>query len=97
MDRLLEANLVEHRLQARLDAPDPSRFSQISAHTVLLGGAKSPASLSRALLPELERAIPNSCDMVLKGIGHFAPRDQPARVASAILDQRLDPDSIHHS
>jgi pimeloyl-ACP methyl ester carboxylesterase len=88
MNRLLEANLVEHRLQAALDAPDPSRFSAISAHTVLLGGAKSPAVLSGALLPELAHAIPRSTVTCLKGLGHFAPRDQPARLASAILESR---------
>jgi len=85
MDRLLEANLAEHRLQAALDAPDPSRFSQISARTVLLGGTKSPAALSGALLPELARAIPGSTVAFVEGLGHFAPRDQPARLAAAIL------------
>jgi pimeloyl-ACP methyl ester carboxylesterase len=88
MDRLLEANLVEHRLQAALDAPGPSRFSQISAHTVLLGGAKSPAALSSGLLPELAHAIPGSTVAVLDGLGHFAPRDQPARLAAAVLNKR---------
>jgi pimeloyl-ACP methyl ester carboxylesterase len=88
MDRLLESNLVEHRLQAALDAPDPSRFSHITARTVLLGGAKSPAALSRALLPELAHAIPGSTVALLKGLGHFAPRDQPARLAVAILEER---------
>jgi pimeloyl-ACP methyl ester carboxylesterase len=88
MDRLLEANLVEHRLQEALDAPDPSRFTPISAHTVLLGGAKSPAALSSALLPELAAAIPGSTIAFLEGLGHFAPRDQPARIASAILEKR---------
>jgi len=88
MDRLLEANLAEHRLQAALDAPDPSRFSQISAHTVFLGGAKSPAALSSDLLPELAHAIPGSTVALLEGLGHFAPRDQPARLAAAILERR---------
>jgi len=88
MDRLLEANLVEHRLQATLDAPGPSRFSQISARTVLLGGAKSPAALSSDLLPELAHAIPGSTVVLLEGLGHFAPRDQPARLAAAILEKR---------
>jgi pimeloyl-ACP methyl ester carboxylesterase len=88
MDRLLEANLVEHRLQATLDAPDPSRFSTISARTVLLGGAKSPPALSSDLLPELAHAIPGSTVTLLEGLGHFAPRDQPARLAAAILENR---------
>jgi pimeloyl-ACP methyl ester carboxylesterase len=88
MDRLLEANLVEHRLQATLDAPDPSRFSQISGRTVLLGGTKSPPALSSDLLPELAHAIPGSTVTLLEGLGHFAPRDQPARLAAAILENR---------
>ena len=88
MDRLLEANLAEHRLQAALDAPDPSRFREVSARTVLFGGAKSPAALSSALLPELARAIPGSTVALLDGLGHFAPRDQPARLAVAILEKR---------
>jgi pimeloyl-ACP methyl ester carboxylesterase len=87
MNRLLEANLAEHRLQATLDAPDPSRFSKISARTVLLGGTKSPAALSSDLLPELAHAIPGSTTALLNGLGHFAPRDQPARLAAAILEK----------
>jgi hypothetical protein len=58
MDRLLEANLVEHRLQAGLDAPSPERFSAITSRTVLLGGAKSPDSISGPLLDEIAAAIP---------------------------------------
>ena len=88
MDRLLEANLAEHRLQAALDAPGPSRFSRISAHTVLLGGTKSPPALSSALLPELAHAIPGSAIALLEGLEHFAPRDQPATLAVAILEKR---------
>jgi pimeloyl-ACP methyl ester carboxylesterase len=85
MNRLLEANLAEHRIQAALDAPDPSRFSAISARTVLLGGTKSPAALSSDLLPELARAIPGSATALLDGLGHFAPRDQPARLVPALV------------
>lgn len=93
MDRLLEANLVEHRLQATLDAPDLSRLSQIRAHTVLLGGAKSPAALSADLLPELSQVVAGSSVAVLKGLGHFAPRDHPAAIATAIVERRR-PDSV---
>lgn len=75
----------EHRLRAALDAPDPSRFSQISAHTVLLGGATSPPALSSNLMPELAQAIQGSTVVLLEGLGHFAPRDQPARIACAVL------------
>jgi pimeloyl-ACP methyl ester carboxylesterase len=88
MDRLLEANLVEHRLQAALDALDASRFAQVRARALLLGGTKSPGPLSGGLLPELARAIPDSRIEMLKGLGHFAPREKADRVASAILQVR---------
>lgn len=88
MDRLLEANLVEHRLQAALDAPSPERFSTITPRTVLLGGAKSPDSISGPLLDEIAAAIPSSEVAVLPGIGHLAPQEQPDRVASAVLANR---------
>jgi pimeloyl-ACP methyl ester carboxylesterase len=88
MDRLLEANLVEHRLQAALDAPNPERFSTITARTVLLGGTKSPDSISGPLLNEIAAAIPDSVVELLPGIGHLAPQDHPDRVASAVLANR---------
>jgi pimeloyl-ACP methyl ester carboxylesterase len=88
MDRLLEANLVEHRLQAALDAPSPERFSTITAQTVLLGGAKSPDSISGPLLDEIAAAIPSSQVAILPRLGHLAPEDQPDRVASAVLANR---------
>lgn len=88
MDRLLEANLVEHRLQAALDAPSPERFSTITSRTVLLGGARSPASISGPLLDEIAATIPSSEVAVLPGLGHLAPQEQPDRVASAVLAHR---------
>jgi pimeloyl-ACP methyl ester carboxylesterase len=88
MDRLLEANLVEHRLQAALDAPSAERFSTITCRTVLLGGAKSPDSISGPLLGEISAAIPGSEVHILQGVGHLAPQDQPEQVASAVLMYR---------
>jgi pimeloyl-ACP methyl ester carboxylesterase len=84
MDRLLEANLVEHRLQAGLDSPSLERFSTISARTVLLGGSKSPDVISGPLLSELADVIPSSKVVVLPGLGHLAPQEQPERVAAAV-------------
>jgi pimeloyl-ACP methyl ester carboxylesterase len=92
MDRLLEANLVEHRLQAALDAPDPSRFSQISARAVLFGGGRSPAGLSSALLPELAQAIPGSTVAVIPGLGHFAPETRLPTSPPQSLRSELRPD-----
>jgi pimeloyl-ACP methyl ester carboxylesterase len=88
MDRLLEANLVEHRLLADLDAPSPERFSTITSRTVLLGGTKSPDSISGPLLDEIAGAIRSSEVAVLPGLGHLAPLEQADRVASAILAHR---------
>jgi pimeloyl-ACP methyl ester carboxylesterase len=93
MDRLLEANLVEHQLQAELDAASPERFSTVSTRTVLLGGAKSPHSISGPLLDEIAAAIPCSEVEVLPGLGHLAPQEQADRVASALLAHRAIFDS----
>ena len=90
MDRLLEANLVEHRLQEALNAPSPDRFSTITARTILLGGAKSPETLSRGLLRELDEVISHSTVTILPGLGHLAPESQPDRVAIPILDTATD-------
>lgn len=91
MDQLLEANLVEHRLQAMLDAPGLDRFATITARAVLMAGTKSPAAISGPLLNELANNIPDSTVMILRGLGHLAPEDQPARIASTldIQDSRL--------
>jgi len=88
MDGLLEANLVEHRLLAALDAPDPNRFSTITSRTVLLGGDKSPDSISGPLLDEIAAVIPSSEVVVLPGLGHLAPQDEHDGVASAIFAHR---------
>jgi hypothetical protein len=60
IDQLLQANLVEHELQSALDAPNPDRFSIITARTVLLGGTQSPDSVSGPLLNEIATAIPRA-------------------------------------
>ena len=88
MGPLLEANLVEHRLQAALDAPSPERFSKITCPTVLLGGARSPDSISGPLLHEIAAAIPSSEVAVLAGLGHLTPQEHPDQVAAAILEHR---------
>jgi pimeloyl-ACP methyl ester carboxylesterase len=81
----LESNLVEHRLQASLDAPSAQRFSTINARTVLLAGAKSPQTLSGPLLHELAEVIPNSTVAVIPGVGHAAPQAHPGQIAGAVL------------
>jgi pimeloyl-ACP methyl ester carboxylesterase len=88
IDGLLDVNLVEHRLQAGLDAPDPQRFAVITAPTTLLGGAKSPDSISGRLLDQIAAAIPSAEVEVLSGLGHLAPQEHPDRIASVVLDHR---------
>lgn len=90
MDQLLEANLIEHRLQATLDAPSPGRFATIAARTVLMGGAKSPDSISGPLLHELAGVISDSTVVILPGLGHLAPEDHPGPIATALLARTND-------
>jgi pimeloyl-ACP methyl ester carboxylesterase len=85
MDRLLETNLTEHRLQVTLDAPNADRFATVTARTVLLGGTDSPDSISGPLLEEIAAAIPSSKVALLRGLSHLAPQDHPDRVAAEIL------------
>ena len=88
MEPLLEANLVEHRIEAALDAPGAERFSTITATTVLLGGADSPPFISRQLLARLADVIADTTVAILPGLGHLAPQDHPSQVAAAILTHR---------
>lgn len=90
IDELLEANLVEQRLLASLDSPSAERFSTVSARTVLMGGAKSPAALSGSLLHELAEVIPRSTVVLLPDLGHPAPQNQPGPVAAAVLAEARD-------
>ncbi len=88
MDRLLEANLVEHRIEAALDAPSAERFSTITARTLLMGGAKSPTAISRQLVGELTEVIPNATAKILPALDHLAPQRQPSEIAAAIISSR---------
>jgi pimeloyl-ACP methyl ester carboxylesterase len=91
LDHLLEANLVEHRLLATLDAPTLDRFATITAHTVLMAGTKSPAAISGPLLDELASNIPDSQIEILPGLGHLAPEDDPIRIAQTMRIHARDP------
>ena len=88
MDRLLETNLAEHRIQAALDAPSAERFSTITASTLLMGGTKSPAVISQQLLPELAAVIPNVTIAMLSRLDHMAPQRHPSQIATALLSDR---------
>ncbi len=84
MDPLLEANLVEHRIEVALDAPSAERFSTITARTLLMGGTKSPTVISQQLVTELAEVIPNATTAILPGLDHLAPQHQPSKIAAAI-------------
>jgi pimeloyl-ACP methyl ester carboxylesterase len=88
MDQLLEANLVEHRIEAAVDARSAERFSTITARTVLMGGTKSPALISQQLVAELAQAIPDAAVAILPGLDHLAPQHQPRQIAAAIVSNR---------
>jgi pimeloyl-ACP methyl ester carboxylesterase len=88
MDRLLEANLVEHRIEAALDAPSAERFSAITARTLLIGGTKSPAVISQQLVAELAKAIPHAAVAILRGLDHLAPQHHPGPIAAAVVSDR---------
>jgi pimeloyl-ACP methyl ester carboxylesterase len=90
-DHLLEANLVEHRLQATLDTPGPDRFATITARTVLMGGDMSPDAIGGPLLHELASVIKNSTVVILPGLGYTAPADRPDRIATTLLAHASDP------
>jgi pimeloyl-ACP methyl ester carboxylesterase len=87
MDHLLEVNLIEHRLQATLDAPDLDRFATIAARSALMAGTKGPAAIGGPLVSELANAIPQSTVVILAGLGHLAPVDDPDRIAATLLVQ----------
>lgn len=88
MNPLLEANLVEHRIEGTLDAPNAERFSTITAPTVLMGGTKSPTIIGQQLATELADVIPDATVVILPGLDHLAPQRHPRQIATAILANR---------
>ena len=88
MDPLLAANLVEHRIEASLDAPSAERFSTVTARTLLMGGTKSPAVISQQLVTELAQVIPDATVAILPGLDHLAAQHRPSQIAAAILARR---------
>lgn len=88
MDPLLEANLLEHRIEAALDAPSAERFSTITARTLLMGGTRSPTAISRQLVTELSEVIPAASAAILRGLDHVAPQQKPSQIAAAVVLHR---------
>lgn len=77
MEPLLEANLAEHEQVARVDDGTAERYRQITARVLLLGGSKSPRSMTAGLFDALQDVIPDCTTEVIDGLDHFAP-DQKA-------------------
>jgi pimeloyl-ACP methyl ester carboxylesterase len=85
MEPLLETNATEHELIASV-GDSAERYAGIRARTLILVGARSPASTGRDLLSALLAAIPGSRGEVLDGLGHLAATDGGARtVAQEVL------------
>jgi pimeloyl-ACP methyl ester carboxylesterase len=83
MERLLETNLTEHRIQAALTTPNADRFRSIDAPVLLLGGQRSP-KFTRDLLAHLQTVISSSEVELLQGLDHLAPEQKPQAIALAI-------------
>lgn len=81
LEPLLPTVLTENEQIAKLDASDASRFASITARVLLLGGAKSPAAITRPALQALQRAIPKrSCDYWM--VNGTPPRKRGRRTRS---------------
>ncbi len=62
-----------------------TRYAEVRADVLLMGGSRSPAFLGRAL-DELAAVLPASRRTTLTGLGHQAAVDQPDRVAAALRE-----------
>jgi pimeloyl-ACP methyl ester carboxylesterase len=60
-----------------------SAYAEIAVPTVLLGGEHSPAHLGERL-DALERALPDTERVLMRGQGHAATRTAPDRVAEVV-------------
>jgi pimeloyl-ACP methyl ester carboxylesterase len=82
---LLDTAYYEHVEVTRADAGSLDRFSSVTANALLLGGSRSPAYLSHALLPSLGGMIKRSSVEIIDGLDHFAPDEKaPEAVAERI-------------
>ncbi len=82
---LLETAYHEHAEVDRADTGSVERFATVTAETLLLGGSRSPAALSSALLPTLAAVIDRSSVEVIEGLDHFAPDEKaPEAVAQRL-------------
>jgi pimeloyl-ACP methyl ester carboxylesterase len=83
---LLDAAYREHIEADRAGHGSLDRFRAVSADALLLGGSRSPAYLSRQLLPSLAAEIPRTDLEVIDGLDHFAPDEKaPEAVADRLV------------
>jgi pimeloyl-ACP methyl ester carboxylesterase len=75
---------------ARL-ASDGARYAAVGSPTVLLGGTRSPAYVTRSLA-ELPRIMPNARGVLVDGLEHNAPDESaPDEVARVLLAELSSP------
>jgi len=85
LEPLLETNLAEHEQLAVLDDGSADRYRAVSAQVLLLGGSKSPPSLTSDLFAALQATIPNCSGEVIDGLDHFGPDEgAPELIAERI-------------
>jgi pimeloyl-ACP methyl ester carboxylesterase len=80
---------AEAREALRLDS-DGSRYAEITAPTLLLGGGRSPAWL-RTILPELQRIIANAQLVMSPALDHNAPDQNAPEVIAGLMRAFLTP------
>ncbi len=82
MEPLLEANSDEHRLVGTCDNR-VSAYTRIIQPVQLLGGSKSPPSLTRIPFAAMTAHLPDCHAEILPGLGHFAPdHEAPDAIAA---------------
>ena len=89
-DTSLQALIPIMRFDAQviLDATNaPERYREVAAEVLLMGGSRSPRSLSGAL-GALEGVLPHSRRVEIPGVGHMAADNggQPHRVAEILRE-----------
>jgi pimeloyl-ACP methyl ester carboxylesterase len=70
---------------------DVERYRQVTCPTLLLGGARSPGYLHRAL-DRLHPVLPDARRVDLPGVGHNAPDEQAPETVAAELARFFDAD-----
>lgn len=88
IEPLLQTNLAEHQQVVRLDSTIDA-YASIRAPVLLLGGSKSPETISLQALRTLHHTIPNSALEIIDGLDHFAPDEKAPNIIGTRLLQFL--------